>query len=168
MSTQFPSIQSFFERKSPPQKNKRFGIDLQADAGDGFDDEEMHVALHPTLQNWRPRVEYEDVDISSLISGPKCVNIMGRVVNLYQQVTPSKKPQAARGCWKVMVKDDTGALMVCAVSLSLPRICSPLCGLTNVHPPRLGYGTPKWITISISANLCLSGPHTSLIASLAR
>lgn len=44
--------------------------------------------------------------------GPGCVAFMGRVVNFYDQATLSKAPQAAKGCLKVVVKDDTGALMV--------------------------------------------------------
>ncbi|MCJ1398080.1 hypothetical protein MMC11_001277 [Xylographa trunciseda] len=79
---------------------------------DGFSEDELQAALHPALHRWNPRSDYEDCDISSLVPGPGCRALQGRVVNFYHQPTPSKKPQAAKGCLKVVIKDDTGALMV--------------------------------------------------------
>ena len=79
---------------------------------DGFTEEEIESALHPTFHRWQPRAEYQDVDIDSLVPGPGCVAIMARIVNFYDMATPSKRPQAAKGCLRVIVKDDTGCLVV--------------------------------------------------------
>ena len=55
---------------------------------------------------------YEETEIGSLVPGPQRVALMGRVANFYDQSTPNKMPQAAKGCVKIIVKDDTGALTV--------------------------------------------------------
>ncbi|MCJ1391895.1 hypothetical protein MMC18_004762 [Xylographa bjoerkii] len=112
MAPVFPSIQSFFEKEIAVKKDKTQPTDPQGDTNDGFSEEELQAALHPTLHRWNPRLEYENSNIRSLIPGPGCRALQGRVVNFYQQPTPSKKPQAAKGCLKVIIKDDTGALMV--------------------------------------------------------
>ena len=125
------AIQAYFSPKTSPSKESpvttkvvcspgdgfiRNGIDgltLGTDVpSDGFTEEEMDAILHPRLHIWRPRVEYPDVDIGSLVPGPGCVALTARIVNFYDQATPSKMPQAAKGCLKVIVKDDTGAMVV--------------------------------------------------------
>ncbi|MCJ1432732.1 hypothetical protein MMC27_002089 [Xylographa pallens] len=112
MAPQFPSIQSFFEKEIPVKKDRIHASDLQIDINDGFSEEEVQAALYPTLHRWNPRNDYEDSYISSLVPGPGRRALQGRVVNFYQQQTLSKKPQAAKGCLKVVIKDDTGTLMV--------------------------------------------------------
>ena len=52
------------------------------------------------------------MDIGGLVAGPRNVALTGRVANFYDQATPSKMPQAAKGCLKVIVKDNTGAIAV--------------------------------------------------------
>lgn len=52
----------------------------------------------------------------SLNPGPGCVALEGRIVNFYDQATPSKMPQAAKGCLKLIMRDDTAALSVCPSS----------------------------------------------------
>ena len=69
------------------------------------------------LHQWHPSVEYEDVDIGSLMLGPKCLSIVGRVVNFFDQRMPSKMPKAAKGCLKMVIKDNTGVLVVCILSV---------------------------------------------------
>lgn len=112
MAPQFPSIQSFFEKEPSPRRSKDVNSDPQAAMSDGFTDAEVEATIHPKLHKWQPHVEYENMDIGSLSPGPGCVALVGRVVNFYDQSTPSKRPQAAKGCFKVIVKDDTGAMMV--------------------------------------------------------
>lgn len=112
MAPQFPSIQSFFEKDPSPRKSQDVSCNLQAELGDGFTEAEVDTALHPKLHTWLPHVEYEHMDIGSLIPGPGCMALVGRIVNFYDQSTPSKRPQAAKGCLKVIVKDDTGAMTV--------------------------------------------------------
>ncbi|OCK79378.1 hypothetical protein K432DRAFT_299970 [Lepidopterella palustris CBS 459.81] len=110
MAPQFPSIQSFFPTTSSP-KTKQLPSSSTAEAGDGFTSDEVDVVLHPTIDNsWTPTQDYEEFDIGALNAGPKCVTFMGRIVNSYDQTTPSKRPRAAKGCVKLILADDTGAL----------------------------------------------------------
>lgn len=120
MAPQFPSIQSFFEKEPGPRKSKDADASPQAESNDGFTEAEVEAALHPKLHKWVPRVEYENTDIGSLIPGPGCVAVIGRIVNFYDQATPSKRPQAAKGCFKVIVKDDTGAMTVLSNNFKSP------------------------------------------------
>lgn len=114
MAPQVPSIQSFFQPEVPPLAShpRKQSAVCQADTGDGFTSSEVDATLHPTLQEWHPRSEYTETDIGSLVPGPGCVVLTGRVVNCFDQATPSKMPQAARGCLKIIVKDDTEAFAV--------------------------------------------------------
>jgi hypothetical protein len=79
---------------------------------DGFTSEEITDALYPTSAQWTPTAEYDEEFIGTLEPGPKFVTFMGRVVNFYDMVKPSKRPMAAKGCLKLMIADDTGALTV--------------------------------------------------------
>lgn len=116
MAPQAPSIQSFFQPEvaSAQRPKKRKHFEISEDNGDGFTSSEISSALHPTLHKWQPRTTYEERDIGSLVPGPGCVALMGRVVNFYDQVMTSKMPRAAKGCLKVIVKDDSGAFAVSA------------------------------------------------------
>lgn len=132
------AIQSYFSQEPSPCKGspatakaadspgdgfKRNGIGgLTKGNGlpsDGFTGDEIDSVLYPKLHRWQPRVEYQDVDIGSLVPGPGRVALTARIVNFYDQVTPSKMPRAAKGCSKVIVKDDTGAMVV---SLQFPLL----------------------------------------------
>lgn len=100
---QNPSIQSFFTKPANPPTAP----------GDGFTPQEVDAVLHPAIdESWLPAQDYEECDIASLIPGPRCVTFQGRIANFYDQQTASKRPQAAKGCCKVVVKDDSGALTV--------------------------------------------------------
>ena len=114
MAPQTPSIRSFFQPEVPLiQNSKRRKLDeTTEDMNDGFTPSEIASALQLTLHEWKPNGVYKDMEIGSLIPGPDCVALMGRVVNFYDQVMLSKMPQAAKGCLKVLVKDDTGVLAV--------------------------------------------------------
>ncbi|EON69735.1 hypothetical protein W97_08997 [Coniosporium apollinis CBS 100218] len=113
MAPQFPSIEQFFEKQSSQSPKKRARSSSPSQGRDGFTEAEVDAVLHPPAnQTWSPPNEYEEIDIAALIPGPKCVTFVGRVANFYDQGTPSKKPRAAKGCVKIIVKDDTGALTV--------------------------------------------------------
>lgn len=117
---QLPSIPSFFKpeifSKDSPQKSV---MSSQAKASDGFTSEEIKAALNPSLPQWHPRCEYRQIDIDSLVHGPSCVSFRGRVVNLYQQQRSSQMPNGAEGCWRLIVKDDTGAILVIPLAYSI-------------------------------------------------
>lgn len=132
MAPQNVSIQSFFQPEVPSVRNpQKPAIHQQLpDTGDGFTPSEIEAATHPNLHRWQPRTAYQETNIGDLLAGPGCVVLMGRVVNFFDQATPSKMPQAAKGCLKVVVKDDTGAIDVSSVWLC----CLPPSLKMLVHP----------------------------------
>ena len=110
MAPQYPSIQSFFPFAT--LQNHKGDAGTSAEAGDGFTTEEFEAVIHPQSRPWVPQQDYEEIEIGSLVPGCQRVTFLGRIVNFYDQSTPSKKPNAAKGCLKVVVKDDSGALVV--------------------------------------------------------
>lgn len=117
MAPQFPSIQSFFKPKaSSPRKSTTNETSM---AGDGFTTEELESSRQPKLRPWLPKAEYREADIEGLVPGPGCLCLVGRVVNLYNQQGSSKMSYAAKGCLRLIVKDDTGAIMVHLPSQSI-------------------------------------------------
>ena len=114
MAPQNTSIKSSFEPEVPSaQETQKSAAHHQPfDPGDGFTSSEIEAALHPSLNKWQSRTTYNDTDIRDLVAGPGCVALMGRVVNFHHIATPSNMPKAAKGCLKLTVKDDTGALIV--------------------------------------------------------
>jgi hypothetical protein len=109
MPLQSPYIQSVFKVTKGDT-----GSAQSTKPGDGFTHQEVDAVLKPIIDDsWLPSEEYEDTDIVSLVPGPHCVAIQGRIANLYDQSTPSKRPKAAKGCAKMILKDDSGALTVC-------------------------------------------------------
>ena len=89
--------------------------------GDGFTAAEVDDALHPTLPEWKPPGEYDDLDIGALVPGKGRVSVMGRVVNFYDLPMNGKAPQSAQGCVRLLVQDDTGVL---AVRIGHPHVLS--------------------------------------------
>lgn len=115
MAPQFPSIQSFFQPEVSHTKSKAPSSPTTV-VGDGFTAAEVEATMQPTgLSKWQPRGTYDDAEIGSLVPGPRCVALMGRIVNFYNLHTPSKKPRYAQGCLKLAVKDDTGILDVSTI-----------------------------------------------------
>ena len=114
MAPQIASIQSFFQPEiQSAQKASKPAAPYQInDTRDGFTSSEIEAALHPTLHPWQPRTTYNETDIGDLVAGPGCVALMGRIVNFHNVTAPSKTPKGAQGCFKLIVKDDTGALVV--------------------------------------------------------
>ena len=113
---QFPSIQSFFSNSAVKQHScgpsAKKAESSSTQQGDGFTAEEVKSALQPPRAHWSPTQDYEEADIGNLTPGPGSITFMGRIVNVYDQVTSSKRPLAAKGCLKLIVADDTGALTV--------------------------------------------------------
>ncbi|KAH0545129.1 hypothetical protein FGG08_000741 [Glutinoglossum americanum] len=107
MAQHWPSIQSFFQ----PDGTKARKADVSK-SGDGFTTEEVDAVLRPVNRPWIPRQEYVEQNIGDLMPGPGRVTFTGRVANLFEMQTPSKRPRAANGFVKVILKDDTGALIV--------------------------------------------------------
>lgn len=112
MAPQFPTIKDFFPSQPSPGQKTKSDPNTTVENGDGFTTEEMEAQLNLSPYEWTPQHEYDDVMISELSPGPRRVTFMARVVNFYNQLTPSKMPKAAKGCLKILVKDDSAALKV--------------------------------------------------------
>ena len=138
MALHMSSIQSFFEKDPAARKSKAVNGDSQTESNDGFTEAEVEAALHPKLHKWVPRGEYENMDIGSLIPGPGCVALIGRIVNFYDQPTPSKRPHAARGCFKVIIKDDTGVMTVMSIGSQKPNHPEPFINELAAYASSLG------------------------------
>ena len=159
MAPQITSIQSFFqpEVQSAQKAPKPSAPDQSTDIGDGFTSSEIEAALHPALHPWQPRTTYNETDIGDLVAGPGCVALMGRIVNLQNVSIPSKLPKAAQGCFKLTVKDDTGAFTV-----STPSLC-----LLSFEQPASKYAQVKLWYAKVDYNLRLGllvsiwTPHVS-------
>lgn len=126
MPPQSPSIQSFFPRE-PSLRTQIPAAASSAPApadprsssphapGDGFNGADVDPVFHPAgLPAWHPPKEYAEVEIGALVPGPACVMVTGRVVNFYDRVNGSAggMPRAARGCWRCVVGDGTGFVVV--------------------------------------------------------
>ena len=108
------SIQAFFPPTPQASPVKTAASPASgAPLGDGFTAEEVRDALQPKpVEPWHPSIEYTECDIRDLNPGPRPVMFMGRVANIFDVSTSSKSPRAAKGCLKLTVKDNTGAVTV--------------------------------------------------------
>ena len=123
MSYPSASIQSFFDKELTTRPETNASTTCAIRPGDGFTREEIDDALHPTLHKWQARVEYHETDINDLVPGPGCVQVTGRVVNFHDQINVSKMPHAAKGSFRMIIKDDTGAMVVCnLIRSSVPEV----------------------------------------------
>ena len=112
MPSKTPSIQSFFQPDQTLIKSRKPSSPPTV-IGDGFTAAEVDATIHPrSLPKWQPGGTYDEADIGSLTHGPRCLALMGRVVNFYDRQFPNNKPGAAKGLLKLSVKDDTGVIEV--------------------------------------------------------
>lgn len=86
---------------------------IPASIGDGVTEAELKNIETRTPVDWHPQHDYEDVSISDLAPGPRRVSFTARVVNIYDQNVNSKMLKSAKGCLKVLVKDDSALILVC-------------------------------------------------------
>ena len=118
------SIQAFFSPtpSSSPIKSTSPAIPSSDSAiGDGFTAEEVQEALKPKpAEPWHPSTEYAELEIRDLEPGPKAVTFMGRIANIFDVANTPKTPRSAKGCVKLCVKDDKGAITV----LQQPQVTS--------------------------------------------
>lgn len=119
MSPHFPSIKDFFQQDldaSPTKKRPRLPVpDSSLASGDGFMDQERQISLDSSSdpEGWNRAGDYTSSSIGDLVCGPQKTTFTARVVHLYLTMLTSKSPKAARGCWHLVVKDDTGTVAVC-------------------------------------------------------
>lgn len=114
ISMPHPTIKDFFESDESSQRRNTL-LTFGTPIGDGFTPEEMEASVSLTPEQWQPSQDYDDVSIGDLSPGPRRVTFVARIVNFYNQPIVSKKPQAAKGCLNMLVKDDTAAITVCFV-----------------------------------------------------
>lgn len=133
------SIQAFFSPTPTPSPTKTLSASLTSSdtlVGDGFTEEEVKEALKPKpLEPWHPTAAYVECDIRDLLPGQLAVSFMGRVANIFDVMTTPKTPRSAKGCLKLCIKDNGGAITV-SESRSL---C--LFGYTKIAQARLWYAT---------------------------
>lgn len=90
-------------------------------------DSERRETGTPRPAHWQFQDDYEHVSIGELAPGSRKVFFLARVVNLYDQPsTHSKVPKSAKGCLKLLVKDDSALISVWLIS-PLPFILSTGC-----------------------------------------
>jgi hypothetical protein len=105
MPAQQPSIELFLATRARAS--------AKPSVGDGFTPEEVDAALRPTVDaSWTPDAAHAETEIASLEPGPRCVVIRGRIINFFDQPATVRRLNAAKGCFKLIVKDDSGALCV--------------------------------------------------------
>jgi hypothetical protein len=119
MMAQSPqNIKSFFEPTSSPSQSPRKN-DLPivrttpAAIGDGPTQSKVRNAAKLDPDGRDPQHDYEAVSIGQLAPGPRRVSFTTRVVNLYDQSVNSKMQNSAKGCLKVLVKDDSAFILAC-------------------------------------------------------
>ena len=71
--------------------------------------EEMSPA-GPTI--WKARAEYKHTSIDDLQPGPGCISITGRITHLHEMPSGKGAPKAAKGFFKLCVRDETAAITV--------------------------------------------------------
>ena len=147
------SIQAFFSPSGTSSPTKALPSPLpssDAPAGDGFTDEEVQEALKPKpAQPWHPTRDYVDTYIGNLQPGPRAVSFMGRIANIFDVANTPKTPRSAKGCFKLCVKDDTGAITVRMCSSTGPSPAAESSQIrfwyaANVPDVRLGALVSIW------------------------
>ena len=118
MAPRCPSIQFFFK---PEMMDSLQPITGLAPSGESFTSAEVTVTHRPKSELWQPRGHYENVQIGQLVPGSEPLRLLGRVINVYDQPTLSKLPHTAKGCVKVLIRDDTGIMVVCILQTPLAQ-----------------------------------------------
>lgn len=105
------SIQAFFP---PTSSSSSLTKQMSSSSiGDGFTAGEFEEAMKLTpAKPWQPEVDYAEREIRELYPGPRAVTFMGRIANIYDIPNAPKTPRSAKGCVKLCVKDDHGAVTV--------------------------------------------------------
>ncbi|KAI0390130.1 hypothetical protein F5Y17DRAFT_84035 [Xylariaceae sp. FL0594] len=138
MSSQFPSIQSFYSRDVPyhGQRNDS-GLNSMSD---GFTISEIEAVTKPLSRPFRPVRDYESCDIAELQTGPHDYKISGRLVNFSSTIASNEDSAGnATGDYHFLVICDRTA------ALAIKLHCN-----ADEYRPVLGQRITVWAT-SISA-----------------
>ena len=125
MSLQSPSIKDFFQITAPSPGRALRSSRSPSGSTEFQDCSKVVPDELPLLENARisgldgqggnnspSRQSYDSIPLGSLAPGPRRLKIQARVVNIYDQPITSKHHKAAKGCLKIVVKDDTAGLLV--------------------------------------------------------
>ncbi|KAI1756414.1 hypothetical protein F4782DRAFT_550227 [Xylaria castorea] len=136
MTSQFPSIQSFYSREIASEGGNNSSHPTKA--GDGFTPSEVEAVTNPLSRPFQPSRRYDVCSIAELETGPRNYQITGRLVNFSSTGGPHRTPTSAEGYYFLVMCDGTAAM---AIKLYCnPTECQPL----------LGQRITVWVT-SISA-----------------
>lgn len=112
------SIQAYFPPAPTSSPEKSYIPSSDPPSGDGFTAEEVQDAVKAKpAEPWHPPGEYAELEIQDLEPGPKAVTFMGRVANIFDVANTPKTPRSAKGCMKLCVKDDKGAITVISLTM---------------------------------------------------
>ena len=111
MASATPSIQSFFPKIASPSALQTTPCTAIAN---GCASQEIEGTISPEDDSkWKPPADYDLWDIAALLPGLSRVAVTGRIVNLHDQGAIDKMPRTAKGCLKLIIKDNTGLVTVC-------------------------------------------------------
>ncbi|WPH02560.1 Hypothetical protein R9X50_00542500 [Acrodontium crateriforme] len=120
------SIQNFLlpTPSNSPSKRDLSPAQSNVSYGDGFTEAEINEARTPkSIEPCYPTSEYLECEIRDLQPGHRAVTFMGRIANIFDVSNSPKTARSAKGCSKLCVKDETGAITVCSF---LPSFGPPL------------------------------------------
>ncbi|KAI9844705.1 MAG: hypothetical protein M1837_005447 [Sclerophora amabilis] len=131
MAPQSLSIQSFFPRVAPRECTITVPGAASATGSTGSTVETVDDPKHESAKIRATYQHYPKVQIGELDPGPpRAIALRGRIVNVSEPPSTPRKPQAAKGHLRIILQDDTGALVVRVwfatrdYRLHLGRLCS--------------------------------------------
>lgn len=140
-----PSIQSFYSREVRSLATSS-RCPSKSHGPDGFTKEEIEGGVHrQTLRSWQPSQGYVSWPISDLQPGTSRIHITGRVINLYHQLAPSAKQLKPSGFWRLVLKDDSGAVNVSVTEIPTVYL------LTTNKAQALACQSPVWHSSGVPA-----------------
>ncbi|KAF2276361.1 uncharacterized protein EI97DRAFT_398063 [Westerdykella ornata] len=107
--------------------------------------------MQPSASSWSPSEEYDQMEIGSIDIGPRYVTFKGRIVHIYDQPRVSNKangmvkPLESKGCLKLIVADDTGAVTV-RLWYAQVRYNPHLGQVVTVWTVHISHGTKSYLT----------------------
>ncbi|ERF76910.1 hypothetical protein EPUS_02621 [Endocarpon pusillum Z07020] len=156
-----PIIRSFFEPIPSPSQSAHKGhlptlqTTTAANEGGLIEPKARKNTARLSPGHWQPRHDYEEVSIGELAPGPRRVSFIARVVNLYDdQNVHSKKSDSAKGCLKVLMKDDSALIQTNLWYADVP------------YQIRLGDLVAVWTTYVTSASSNPASADSSQAATL--
>ncbi|KAI8633897.1 hypothetical protein F5Y19DRAFT_462135 [Xylariaceae sp. FL1651] len=138
MSSNFPSIQSFYSREVPSDGGNDSSSPTKA--GDGFTSSEVQAVMNPLSRPFRPSRPYDRCPIAELQTGPHNYEITGRLGNFSSNGGLQRTPTSTEGCYFLVISDASGAI---TIKLYCQR---------SEYQPLLGQRITVWATAISAGN----------------